>query len=688
MPKKETIKIQEVSNVFDDRLLDIIGNAFKFDHVKGLAEWLKNSIDAYARIKAPHSNQYVIFRFTDKESQLPTFECIDFVGMGAIDIEKAFKRWGDPEAARRGERVKVYGGHGNGGKFYMRQMFKKSHFITYKAGKLNIFGFSENRKYGFASGYEDKEMDPTEAIKLANINKLPIPKEIKNKMLDKKTGFTVVKGIGPNGIKNKINIVKEIERIKHHPQSRRILLRSNVSVVYNDESLYGLLRPEELEPLEKFPEPRAIEVPESLPLKTRGETSSVVLSNQKYEPGKLILRTSKEAMMKGSKMGELNRIDIIGELGTVGSYPLYEIGVMGFPQAAFIYGECVVPILEDSENDCVSNDRSRLVVNDTTTALIHWIAEEVDKLASEISETEREQQKETQKEITSRFNDILNQWKNKHMKRIFADILGGNQNGGGGGGGGGKIGKLTAPPNGFDFRFTAAKIPVEISSPLTLKVSIPKPIPIGTIIFAESSNELVELSGDKFSVKAENIKITDEGQDVGIINIHATGLRIGEKATITASAGKHKSSIDIEVVEGGGSEGPKHPKVLLSNHDSDPLEIAPGGKVILGERDPVVYQRPQDVKQGIYWINTSSPMAAGVYEKFSFDSLQWRNFLFQRYIDVFVKELVYELYRKDYENFSAERVDVEISELIRSIHANAKEDLESFLFDEGFVANE
>ncbi len=81
-------------------------------------------------------------------------------------------------------------------------------------------------------------------------------------------------------------------------------------------------------------------------------------------------------------------------------------------------------------------------------------------------------------------------------------------------------------------------------------------------------------------------------------------------------------------------------------------------------------------------------MAVGVYEKFGFDSLQWRNFLFQRYVDIFVKELVYELYRKDYENFSAERVDVEISELIRNIHTNAKEDLDTFLFDESFIANE
>src|SRR3989344_3856818 len=652
MAQKESIKIKEVPNVFDDHFLDIIGNEFKFDHVKGLAEWLKNSIDAYSTQRTPQSEQYVVFRFTDSD-QHPVFECIDFVGMRGSDIEKALKRWGDPEAAKRGERVKTYGGHGNGGKFYMRQMFKKSHFITYKDGKLNIFGFSENRKYGFASGYEDKEVSPQEAMKLSKINNLPITKGVKDKIFNKKTGFTVVKGIGPDGLKNKIKVAREVERFKHHPQSRRILLRSNVSVVYNDESLYGLLRPEELDPLEKFQEPRVVEIPETLSLKVGGETISVVLSNQKYGRGRLILKTAKEAMTKGSKMGELNRVDIIGELGVIGSYPLYEIGVMGFPQAAFIYGECEVPILEDPDNDCVSNDRSRLVVNNTTKALIYWIAGEVDKLASEISEIERQQHKEAQKDITSRFNDILNQWKNKHMKKIVSDILGGEEGGnGGGGGGGGTLGKLTAPPNGFDFKFTAAKVPVETSFPLTLKISVPKPIPLGTFISAESNNPTVELNEKNFSVKAENIKTTDEGQDVGIINIYATGLRIGEKAVITASAGKYKSSIDVEVVEGGKTKGPRQPKVLLSNHDDDPIGIAPGGKVILGERDPVVYQRPQDVKEGIYWINISSPMAAGVYKKFTFDSVQWRNFLFQRYVDIFVKELIYELYRKDYENFS------------------------------------
>jgi len=45
------IKVQKF--VIDDAVLDLIGNEFKFDHAKGLAEWLKNSCDVYLRDNTP-----------------------------------------------------------------------------------------------------------------------------------------------------------------------------------------------------------------------------------------------------------------------------------------------------------------------------------------------------------------------------------------------------------------------------------------------------------------------------------------------------------------------------------------------------------------------------------------------------------------------------------------------------------
>ena len=659
-----------------------------------MAEWLKNAVDAYRRNGVRQEDQHIIFRFTDQGVTKPIVECIDFIGMTQIDIEKAFKRWGDPNAAKRGMKVKMYGGHGNGGKFYMRQMFEESRFITYKEGVLNIFGFSENKKYGYAKGFDNKKMKPKEALEFAEISTLPIPEEIKEKILAGETGFTVVQGVGPEGVRGKFRVSREIERFKNHPQSRRILLRTSLAVIHNDHSLYALLKPDELEPLENFTEPRIISIPPELTARSGAEKVTVEMANAKYPPGKLTLRTSSEALAKGGKLGELNRIDILGEIGVIGSYQLSEMGVNGFPHAAFIYGEFGpsqegdASILEDEANDCVTNDRSKLVVNDMTKALIDWIATEIDKMAADIAALEREKQKANQKNITSKFNDVLNEWKNKHMSKIMSDLFGGGSGGGGGDNPPGPSPKMvTAPPNGFDFKYPRAEIEVDTPGRITLKVSVPQALPIGATVFFSSSSEKISLESEKASIKSDILKATEEGQEVAFIDLGVVGLEVGTTAVITAKAGKLSSTMELVVIAvKEKNSGRAFPQVLLSGHNPDPLGIAPGGVLTLGERDPVVYQRPQDVHANIYWINTASPMASKIYDRFTFDSAQWRTYLFDRYVDIFVKEAIHELHRKDYENFNADSVDQKIAEVVRRVHQSAKDDLEHFLFDETYTA--
>ena len=689
------VTIEATPNVFDDNLLDIIGSEFKFDHVKGMAELLKNAVDAYRRNGVRQEEQNIIFRFTDQGVSRPIIECIDFNGMTNLDIEKAFKRWGDPNAAKRGnKKIKVYGGHGNGGKFYMRQMFEESRFVTYKNGLLNVFGFNEDKKYGYAKGFNDKKMSPKEALAFAEISSLPMTPDFKKKFLQGEVGFTVVQGIGPEGVKTRIRIAREIDRFKNHPQSRRILLRTNVSVVYNDQSWNALLRPDELKPREHFEEPRIIPVPEELILLSSSEKIKVKMANEKYPAGRLVLKTSADALTRGSKLGELNRIDILGEIGVIGSYPLTEIRVTGFPQAAFVYGEFgpsnegELSILEDPDNDCVSNDRAKLVVNDTTRALIEWIAAEVDKLSTEIAALEREEQKANQKEITSKFNDVLNEWKNKHMRQIMSDLFGGSGGAGGNGGNGFMGSQVTAPPNGFDFKYPQAEIELDSPEKVTLKVSVPQSLPIGTTISIKSDNKKIVVEEEKVNIKSDDLKSTPDGQDIAFIDIGVVGTKLGEEGIVLAQAGKLTSSIRLKVIEKKESDsGKSFPQVLLSGHNADPLNIAPNGILTLGERDPVVYQRPQDVAANIFWINTASPMASKIYDRFTFNSIQWRNFLFERYIDIFVKEAVHELERKDFENFNADAVDQKIAEVVRRVHESAKDDLEQFLFEENYSSN-
>lgn len=592
-------KIKEEPNEFDDHLLDIIGNTFKFDHVKGLAEWLKNSVDAYRRANLPEEEQHIIFRFQDSPGGNASMECIDFVGMTSEDIEKALKRWGDPEASKRGLRLKTYGGHGNGGKFYMREMFKESYFVTYRSGKLNIFGFSPNRKYGFADGFKDVEMSIDEALRIAGLDTVVIPPYIRQLVNKDETGFTVVRGIGPAEMPNMIKTIQLCNRIKNHPQARRLLHRIPVQVFHN-RSLYAAnLQPDPIPPMKGFETLEPIEVPEKITFNLSARKVDAVLANADYPNGTLKLFTSELALERGSKLEELNRIDVIGELGVIASYYLHELPNVGFfPQTVFIYGECECPILEDPNSDCVQNDRTKLVDNDQTKALLGWIGERVRELSERMAEREKQQQQNIQRDLSNLYNDFLNNWKNKFMSRVFSKILvGPGQGSGGGTGDGGSLG------------------------------------PIG--------------------------------------NGKANGGRSG--------GGEGDN-------EGGGNKekkGHKYPRVLISEVDPDPLS-ADGKSIILDPRQGLIYQRPQDDDEGIYWINYSAPLAKGIRDKYGENSLRWRDYLLQRYVDILVKEALLKLERQDPEAFTLRSVEQTISKVATEAQEAALKELSSFLFEEQF----
>src|SRR3989338_2489213 len=120
----------------------LICKAFQ-SHENGLPEWLKNSADAYAGENALEEKRiiFVIFDYVRKGIS-PSISCLDFVGMTSATIEKNFRIWADPEAAHRGRKTaNIQGGHGNGGKCYMTQMFDEYALIhTVKKGRGNRYG--------------------------------------------------------------------------------------------------------------------------------------------------------------------------------------------------------------------------------------------------------------------------------------------------------------------------------------------------------------------------------------------------------------------------------------------------------------------------------------------------------------------------------------------------------------------
>ncbi|WP_177233466.1 hypothetical protein [Stigmatella erecta] len=607
-------EIKAEKNSFDDAFLDVVGNEFKFDHAKGLAEWMKNSADAYSTTaQVKDAEQFILLRFKQgnpkKES---VFECIDFVGMTRVNIDKAVKIWGLPTAAKRGTDIKTFGGHGNGGKFYMRQMFGKSRFITYRDGKLNVFGFDEKRRYGYAQGLVDKAMTIDEAMAFAGIEKLDVPDVVRKrwKRSPKNVGFTVVRGERPDRFSGRATIESILERLRFHPQARRVLAHKQVYVLSHAQHWGKRLTTPTITPRVGFEEPRVIPLPRKFDFK--GETFE--FRNKEYPEGKLTLYTAEQPLARSGELAALNSVDILGEIGCIGSYRMHELGYMRFgPETEFIYGECECPLMEDKKLDCVKNDREKLVPNERTDALLEWIRQHVDKLAEEMADKTRDEKKSRDLRQSAQFNHLLDRWKNKFMTKLSAEIFGGAGIGGsfGGTGGGGGVGGGTGEGKGG--------------------------------------------RGDEASPKEEKGR---DGDDEG---------------------------------QGGGSgdikkKGPRFPRVLLSGHDMDPLDPNPTNPFLCDERHPPVYQRAEDIEHGIYWINTARPLANKIMDAYGADSARWREYLFQRYTDIILKQSIYEMGSRDPE-MTPDKVDGLIDDVTSKVHDAASEDLESFLFDESLTGS-
>jgi len=589
------IKVQKF--VIDEAVLDLIGNEFKFDHSKGLAEWLKNSCDAYLREGVPDDEQFIIVRLTDdNRGQLVRMECIDFVGMDKKQIDDAFKRFFDPKAAKKGSKqaqIKTLGGHGNGGKFYMRQMFKTSEAITYRNGRMNIFGFNAKHQYGFEESFEDRRMSVDEALRQASIDHIELPESVRTALSSGDLGFTVVRGENPHKVKGTTNRDKLVEKLIFHPQARRLIERKPITLLFNAETQPSRVAPPKLAPKDGFEQAVVIQIPETL----RSEGRKVAFTTRNYDwPGRLVLKTSNEPLR--GHLATLNTIDFIGEVGVIASYRIHEVGATRFSgQSEFIYGECECPILEDPDNDCVRNDRQKLLETERSLALLDWVRDQFEQLAEKMEVKNIQEKKKRDLKNTSAFNEMLNRWKNRFMGQVWAEVFVGKGPAGSGG---------TEPGGGH---------------------------------------------GGKGGT----------GGDGG----SGSGPGSGQE---------------------GGSETkrkPRFPLVLVSSQDHDPLDPLATEPFHCDPRHPAIYRRRKDVEAGIYWINTSRSLADKIIKEYTSDSTRWREYLFQRYVDIIVKEAIYHLGKLE-TSLTPDDIDRCIDDVTTRIHDHAAKDLNAFLFEEQF----
>ena len=414
--------------VHEEGAIRLICKAFQ-SHESGLPEWLKNSADAYARENSPETKRVLVIIFDfGRRKYKPSISCLDFSGMTSDVIDNNFRIWADPQAALRGAKsTAIQGGHGNGGKCYMTQMFEDySLFRTVKRGKgCNYgvtsgsvkFGYIPDSKCGKKFEVNNLQDELEKILKPLRLSLDALPAEA-IKAFQITDGFTLISGIGPKGYNNRIQCCHLIETIQEHPQMIRTLELCKVYVVINGELFNEgkqLVLPN-IPTMEGAGEPRTITIPSTLK-DPSSEKEVSTTNNESLPPGILTLRTS-DVSMRWTRKSRHNVI-YTAKSGYIGYIPVPELDV----QSSFrdrIYGECYLEALEEYKQ----NERARLATSPLTRAVERFISEQVQAYAQEFEAKERRRYDQEEKNAISKINEALDRWKNRFLQELMHGLWG------------------------------------------------------------------------------------------------------------------------------------------------------------------------------------------------------------------------------------------------------------------------
>jgi len=399
-------------------------------HENGLPEWLKNSADAYARNDASSSQRIIILIFDSERKDKPSsISCLDLVGITSEEIEKYFRVWADPEAADRGDKSgDIQGGHGNGGKCYMVQMFDEFAYVhTVKKGRGNLYGVrSGSVHFGYVPNPENGRNFIVENLKdelnevlgqfRCSIETLPhAAKEALNSI----DGFSLFTGFGPKGYGNKIPVKRLLRHLCENPQSLRTIQTCKVFLIVNGKLQLAkkpLILPE-ITPIKGTKGAREIEIPSKLTDPLYDKTISTT-ENGKFHRGKLALFTSEKSMRYSLKSRHSIRY-VSEKIGDFGFVPVVNLGVQS-PYQNHIYGICSLEALEQYK----LNQRAELADSPLTRVVQEFIREEVQKYAREFEKRDEKVYDKEEKQAISKINEALDRWKNKFLNEMMQGVWG------------------------------------------------------------------------------------------------------------------------------------------------------------------------------------------------------------------------------------------------------------------------
>ncbi|NIW00173.1 hypothetical protein GWN26_14045 [Candidatus Saccharibacteria bacterium] len=397
-------------------------------HENGLPEWVKNSTAAYLRENWSEDQRIIILAFCNRRRFSDAIiACLDFVGMTSEQIERDFRKWADPEAATRpakiGVRIGELGGHGNGGKCYMTQMFEDHALLNtvrngkgckygVKGGSVE-FGYVPNPELGKDYQVDDILMEVSKCLKIikSSIQMLP---EVVAKVVRSAEGFTFVSGVKPKDCDGRIAVSSLVESLLVHHQMITPLQQCRIYVIVNGQP-YNNGQPlslPKIEPIPGFETARVICIPEQLrdPLSQR---MTQTVDNNYPAVGELRIYTSEKNMRLGRSERRQWRHTVnfhTSESGIIGKTHMLSLDVDS-NYRDYLYCDCCL----DSLDQYQQNERRELSESPLTRSVEKWISGQVREYCREFEARDRQKIRQRDKDQLSRINEWLDKWKNQFI---------------------------------------------------------------------------------------------------------------------------------------------------------------------------------------------------------------------------------------------------------------------------------
>jgi hypothetical protein len=598
--------------------LDTIGRSFRFKHAKGTAEWLKNSLDQYLRLRErgaePRQGGWpVIIDLIDGTSARngPHLAVIDFGGATLSSIDRFFLEWGSRSAATHGgtATAAVTGGHGNGGKFYMREMWRDgARLLTWRDGKATSL-VVDKKEDGTTGEWEfrDEQMTWGEALTRG----LALPAHAREaehiiqhleqadpslitELDQQKRGVTVALGMRAVQVYSSNDVVrgrkwdaqKLVDELREAPQARRPIRELSISLLVNGHEALRRLVHDELEDDPDWP-PTEDAVPGTL-LGTVPQAGDI---------GRLRLRKSAHQLV--GRLRHRNTVWVMdGNGNPIAFYPVSELPLPGSsPLTSFIHGE--LHLTYNGVDAVVQNDRERLVHTQDTDSILDWVANQIWCRVQVAEAQQREVRHRSELEIAALLNDSLNQ----HAKRFLQEL--------------------------------------------------------------------------QTQIMIDVIDWDSEGGGVGKVG-SGTGGRgqgSGGEGTREQGAGGSEGAGGTREVPGTTqpTRRPRFPQVLLSDIDADPSR-ADGATKPLTVRHPPLEQDDVDKQYNVWWINTKHPFAVEALNRGGARGHAFRSHQLCMFRDVVQREGLRYLQRREAE-LGLDIVENELSEISNRFLAELPRDL-------------